>query len=108
MAHVPKAAMRGDAARDIERIFNATEADRRLKETKVACNRKCTPAPAAWSETDVPKAVTVFGVFLRAPPVTANEQRLFATQQGNETPHLRRHAVPKRGIVAQAGLGSHQ
>jgi transposase-like protein len=63
MAHVPKASMRTDVARDIKRIFNAddaAEADRRLKDA-VARYQKSAPGLAGWLEANLPEALTVFG-----------------------------------------------
>lgn len=75
MAHVPKVAMRAEAARDLRRVFDAdepAEAERRLKDV-IARYQKTAPQLAAWLEQATPEALTV----LQIP--TAHRRRLRTT-----------------------------
>ena len=108
MAHVPKVAMRTEVAREIRPLFGADEpakAERRLKDV-VARYQKPAPQFAARLEQAAVEAITVLTIPLahRRRLRTTNGLERQAAQQRDQTPHSRRHALPKRGLASAARL----
>ena len=106
-AYVPTQVERGPVAAELRAIFNAPDRGEaeRLLERFIERHAEKAPQTGPVGRAGDPGGSDRLRLSGDPPPPTAHQQSDRAAEQGDQTPHARRHPVPERGVLLAARDG---